>query len=1356
MKKQEREYLKEHDTLKICLVRDGDSQNNFTEIEVQIVRVIGKGSTCVTYEGTYRPAGRDYPVLIIIKELYPEMSGIKRDSDQSLNFGSISACGEFNQRKQQFSDNIEAYRRVDRVPELKSTIPDLIGVGYGKNDNLYHIFKAYKGKTLADVCREKISINEQLVIIKRLAEMLKLWCDMGYMLLDLSPFNILYLQNSQDLQFIDFDSLLVKRGNHWEKEVSGYRYNALYLPEVLHQAFKRDGEELDWKLINRHLNENTCHFYLGVQLYSMLRSVLPKKRKISEKDIDTQICNLAKQYPSLAIAEGWEDIQCLIRTLLLKLLSPDLGRGYSSLDDVISDLDCTLGLLRKAMDPQIIQQRYEILACNLIEEFPTYKYLSSVNNNPQTSYRWNDIKYENVDKSLEVLITGNHPIRKAVIKYLISCLQMDHVRISIHLCSYDVRTFWNELADAWPLISSVCKVTFFSGSGSEMLSLKLNPTLVDRELAEIYLYPLNDKKVISKRCINKNIRYILLLDDDQANRETLHAISSCDEETERFVAFLCRNRMPERTIYSENIHLLPISEEYAADALDTELSKKRIYKRGFFVHASYALGNNPYADRGKIREDYENNPYYRSGSIRSALHAAYKLVSVGIDPESKDAAWEYSRKVLDHNEILLDQMALEHRSWTAFMIVSGAVHPNGIRGIDEYAFIGGLDWKNNTNKKHMIHPCVAASSNKRSLTEKIWDDFDQKESIDEAEAFLNSIQCDALDRISLSIHFILKSRRKEYKKDVEKCLTNMQEGNLYRASIELRNMIDELINLWATLNDAEDINEDIKKWEEALKSVREKIGENKQYQEYLDNLEKYVKPFTTSLPLRHDFKSSDEDIVRAVPRLFLRTDTVFGKPIGRFSVMRYLSGNKWIDLQAALQTEPDKLILLADYQNDKPDLYEYKRDCQELLNSCGIATEVEVQDRETVHNMPKKAHVFFDLTGPDGSFIEPGFLTAGGKYVHKILFNGNIFVSLDSNHFAEILQRRPALSVKEWLYLHDCTVFETGRGEQGRILKVKDSIILWNVMRMLSKESIGSNETAWDIFMDMLEKRRMHRDYVFNLTSSPGTHQYSADVRTWTMQRTGLKKVLKYLDSKKIIECLSFDTDDEELEENVTFETSYKDLGDSILKICSNITDFCKVSSFLNDGVLHIQYYSRQVEIPETELTPQERQLFDDLKNQALPKKILKIDPPRDGNRIITLRSNIIFETLISREELFRTVIYAECVRKRVFDTVVTNTGFTRNGFEHTAQIIGIKDNCLYPIIITNCIDDSKLRMRAIDMMEGLSGTVIYFIDSSNEVHKKQDSRYYCFTPDDVYSYHDGACMLGISDVIRGLIKKRK
>ena len=41
MKKQEREYLKEHDTLKICLVRDGDSQNNFTEIEVQIARVIG-------------------------------------------------------------------------------------------------------------------------------------------------------------------------------------------------------------------------------------------------------------------------------------------------------------------------------------------------------------------------------------------------------------------------------------------------------------------------------------------------------------------------------------------------------------------------------------------------------------------------------------------------------------------------------------------------------------------------------------------------------------------------------------------------------------------------------------------------------------------------------------------------------------------------------------------------------------------------------------------------------------------------------------------------------------------------------------------------------------------------------------------------------------------------------------------------------------------------------------------------------------------------------------------------------------------------------------------------------------------
>lgn len=249
MKKQEREYLKKHDTLKICLVRDGDSTDNFTETEIQIARVIGEGSTCVTYEGTYRPAGSDYPIPIIIKELYPDISGIKRTTDHSLNFDSISEPNEFSSRKRQFDDNIEAYRMVDRVPELKSTIPDLIGVGYGKNDNLYHIFKAYRGKTLSDVCREKISINEQLNIIKRLAELIKLWCGMGYMLLDLSPFNILYLENSKDLQFIDFDSLLLKRGDQWEKAVSGYRVNALYLPEVLYQAFKARKRELDWDLI---------------------------------------------------------------------------------------------------------------------------------------------------------------------------------------------------------------------------------------------------------------------------------------------------------------------------------------------------------------------------------------------------------------------------------------------------------------------------------------------------------------------------------------------------------------------------------------------------------------------------------------------------------------------------------------------------------------------------------------------------------------------------------------------------------------------------------------------------------------------------------------------------------------------------------------------------------------------------------------------------------------------------------------------------------------------------------------------------------------------------------------------------
>ena len=69
MKKQQREYLNAYDTLKIRLVRDGDSLNNYTETEIQIVRVIGEGSTCVTYEGSYHPADRTYQVPIIIKEL---------------------------------------------------------------------------------------------------------------------------------------------------------------------------------------------------------------------------------------------------------------------------------------------------------------------------------------------------------------------------------------------------------------------------------------------------------------------------------------------------------------------------------------------------------------------------------------------------------------------------------------------------------------------------------------------------------------------------------------------------------------------------------------------------------------------------------------------------------------------------------------------------------------------------------------------------------------------------------------------------------------------------------------------------------------------------------------------------------------------------------------------------------------------------------------------------------------------------------------------------------------------------------------------------------------------------------------
>ena len=1348
-----REYLGNRDELTMRLVRDGDRCESASKTKVRIARRIGEGSTCVTYEGFYRPKGFDYLVPVIIKELYPDMPGITRNSDHSLNFNNVVAADEFARRKQQFEDNIKAYRMVDIIPELKSTIPDLIGVGLGENNNLYHIFKAYKGKTLADVCREKLSIYEQLNIIKRLAELLKLWCGKEFMLLDLSPSNILYLEDSKDLQFIDFDSLLIKRENRWEKAVDGYRVNALYLPTALYQEIYGGGSAVNRPHIERHLNENTCHFYLGMQLYAMLCSNMPQIRDITKNDIDKQISNLARKYPSLAQGKDWTEIQNRIETLLLKLLDPTRGRGYSSLDEVISDLDQILGLLRSSMDPQVIEQRYEILAGNLIEEFPAYKYFSSVSSVPQSEYRWNNIGCENVEKTIEVLIAGNHQMRKALIKYLISCLQMDHVRICLHLFSSDVMTFWNELTSAWPLIERVCRVAVSGMSGPVYLSEKMDETLVDRQLAEIYLYPENDKQIITKKCIDKNIRYIILLDDHELNLGTLQTISSRGVGTERFVAFLCRNRMPARETYNEYIHLFPISEESASDALDRELLSMRIFKRGFYVHSSYELGNNPYASRKKLREEYESKPYYQSASIRSALHAAYKLVSAGIDPESNDAAWEYYRKVLGHRELLQEQMALEHRSWTAFMIMNGAVRPKDIKAINEYAFKGGMDWKNNSDENHMIHPCVAASSAGSYLSETIWDEFDQKESIEEAKAFLWALDCDELDRTSLSLHYILKDRRKKYKDQVEQRLKAMQEDNLSR-NRGFHLVIDELASLWPALHDEEGVYEDIKKWKEAVERAREYIGKKEPYRKELSDLENYALPFT-KLSLRHDFKNSDEDIVRAVPQLFLRTDTPFGKPIGVFSVMRFLSGCKWIDLQAALQTEPEKLILLADYQNPDLDPYAYKSEYQDILDHCGISTRVDIQDKTALNRLPGKTHVFFDLTGPGGLFVNPSSLPARKKYVHKILFNGNHFVSVDSDYSVEILEKRPALSVKEWLHLHDCSVIDTGKEQHRNILKTRTTINLWNIMRTLSNVYIGSGtETAWDVLIKMM--RRTLRTDELDI-SAPGTKSpYSTVAGNLELKVTGLRQLLKYLASEKIIECLSFAADDEEVEETVSFETKYESLGEKICEICNDITKYCKVSAILKEGRVCIQHFSRKIIIPEDELTDDERQLLEDKEQRNLLKEILNIAPVSRGERTITVISNLVFETLLSSREFLRAVIYAECSRKRVFDAVMTNTGYTKDGISYDAQIIGIRDNCFYPIVITDCTDHRELRLHAIDMMEGLPGTVIYFIDAKDEISKKEGRRYYCITPNDVDCLHEsGTYMLRITDAIRDIMKNK-
>lgn len=325
---------------------------------------------------------------------------------------------------------------------------------------------------------------------------------------------------------------------------------------------------------------------------------------------------------------------------------------------------------------------------------------------------------------------------------------------------------------------------------------KTDPQLVARPLAHILPYQYDDRHeeaAALTAAFDAGTRYFIILEEDFNRRHDLirHLLDTAvRERQDTFIAFLRYEhedftsagpglfpwqaqipqgwqiiRSGDSTVLITkdcSITLYMISAEAFTETYSERMFSERVYQMGFMAHMYYSIDAETVSGRRKEsplhtlhaqESSFQRDVYGIASSERCALHGLYKMAALGIDARMPGHARKYHEMTEDTST--LEKLAwIEHLSWTAFMLTSGAV-PVSMEDFDSYAYDGSNDWKDKSDRHHLRHPLLCSSLPDSSCTLRNYSSLE--EITPEIYAKL-----DPLDRVSVHITQWYSDHRTEY------------------------------------------------------------------------------------------------------------------------------------------------------------------------------------------------------------------------------------------------------------------------------------------------------------------------------------------------------------------------------------------------------------------------------------------------------------------------------------------------------------------------------------------------------------------------------------------------------------------
>lgn len=1121
-------------------VRFVDAKGGSYTYNITIDRELGEGNSSICYEATVFKSKNGIGQKRILKQFYPDPKAYEIDTEiQGINL-NIRGFDQ-NEDVRKLSELFEAaYRNqveMSNREELAGVIvrPDL---NHFDGSTKYILYEPDYGEPLQ---RNQIgSLKETVRIFYQFAAALEKLHGQRIIHMDLKPENVLVTAN-QEIKFFDFDASINMDQIpeiHLE-DIRGDENQKLLAPELRLQN-QREFEQ------NKRdfLNERVDIYSFGAILFSFLLDRYPGMDDCRSRDYEKELRQSYNEKYRGELTEKEADRLCQI---IWKCIQSDLsakGR-YKTTHDLVKDLEELWDLV----SAPIANRRKEFQAVNgrlqaayVMDQYPLSRFRRKSGNKA-----WR----------MDVLIAGDDPVGDSFFENIFACAQMLDTRIVLRLASKGAKERLDSLFGKWPLLKKTTElylneipVAKIPDSRKTELDLSITKTPFaeiwfydwdssSRKISDLYLSMKDHSEIswviLADDCIEKNITHAGDLEEEAASSGQPIFIGYLDERGD---GFDLRKMKPKH----KNVVACPFScnDKYS---LEEKEFTEGIRKQALLLHKHYMREWNECANKLEIWKDFSSSSYNVNSSLCSVLSIPYKLESIGIKTTGTEAAAEFYYEVLCGTEkakkLRNKLIYLEHRRWMCFMVTEGYEKPSKEQ-ISKYAFKGKNDQRSKEGEKK-LHPMICDSDPEggvrlHELSHQAWEKPNfQDIAKREGRPF------DELDCMSVWLHQLCSRR-------VEKM--NLEEGDLRDIFSALeRNMRDEKfsdeefevlralkIACQRMLDNESNVNH---LWDRMCKEfdlmIRNHDKKAKLHGNEVADALKALKNTMRVVVERnkyHDYKSSDQTILEAIPLLLLSED-----PIRR--VLKPAGSQTWHNIVSSLIMEPDELILYT----DQPEELE-----QELIESFlqeerGLKIAVKVCSMDDLYSLKitkRSLKSVLDITGLTA--METFEITNKQNLasIPAIIFKDGQIQSMCGRSEADYYSAlRRHLTVKETFRLFHSNIYSDD--EKNPMVGLSSNYEnLWRAY-------IRMNPFRWRQVVDalyQLEEGTYWKIDTGNILNDPVTKTFRQIPRTLILD-TEIDKVLEDLRSRKFIEN-GYSLPGTEQMGTVTIRTKYADVSQYI------------------------------------------------------------------------------------------------------------------------------------------------------------------------------------------------------------------